>query len=184
MGRGVFVGVTVAGSTGGLSAFQLIRREGVSARSGTASACFAGHEHWRIREPDSIRSLFRRLPENASRLISAVVMGVVSGLSAVAFMLCVQFVFDNGIVRLSRMPLPVFIPASFAIVVVSCLIVGLLLWKLSPDSSGSGIPQLKTAFWKDLGFTEFRHAAVKFVTETLSIRSERPHGMSMRWCRS
>lgn len=119
--------------------------------------------------PDSIRSLFRRLPENASRLISAAVIGVVSGLSAVAFMLCIQFVFDNGIVRLSRMPLPVFIPASLAIVTVSCLIVGLLLWKLSPDSSGSGIPQLKTAFWKDLGFIEFRHAVVKFVAGTLSI---------------
>ena len=41
---------------------------------------------------DSIRSLFRRLPENASRLISAAVIGVVSGLSAVAFMLEHSFV--------------------------------------------------------------------------------------------
>ncbi len=118
---------------------------------------------------DDIRKAFRRLPENSSRLISAVVMGTVSGLSAVAFMLCVQFVFENGLVRLSNMPLSVFIPASLAVVLASSLAVGLLLGKLSPRSSGSGIPQLKTAFWKDLGFVEFRHAAVKFVAGALSI---------------
>ncbi len=118
---------------------------------------------------ESIRRLFRRLPENTSRLISAVVMGSVSGLSAVAFMVCTQFIFDNGLVRLSRMPLSVFIPASLAIVVVSGLIVGLLLGRLSPRSAGSGIPQLKTAFWKDLGFVEFRHALVKFVAGAVSI---------------
>ncbi len=111
----------------------------------------------------------RKLPENTSRLANAVLMGAVSGLAAVAFMVCVQFIFENGLERISSLPLPVFAAGSLLIVAVSSLAVGLLLGRLSPGSAGSGIPQLKTAFWKDLGFVETRHAVVKFIAGALSI---------------
>jgi CIC family chloride channel protein len=44
-----------------------------------------------------------------------------------------------------------------------------LLANLCPDAAGSGIPQLKLAFWKDFGHTPARLGWVKFVASALSI---------------
>ena len=49
------------------------------------------------------------------------------------------------------------------------MISGWLLTKFAPDAAGSGIPQLKLAFWKDFGHTPARLGWVKFVASALSI---------------
>jgi CIC family chloride channel protein len=49
------------------------------------------------------------------------------------------------------------------------LIVGFLLTRFAPQASGSGIPQLKLAFWKDFGVVPWRVVWVKFVAGVLSI---------------
>jgi CIC family chloride channel protein len=51
----------------------------------------------------------------------------------------------------------------------SSLIVGWLLSSFCPEAAGSGIPQLKVAFWKDFGFVPWRAVWVKFVAGILSI---------------
>ena len=41
--------------------------------------------------------------------------------------------------------------------------------KVSPDSEGSGVPKLKAAYWKDLGFISLRSVVVKFVAGILTL---------------
>ena len=62
-----------------------------------------------------------------------------------------------------------FLVGSFLLIVGTSLAVGLLLTVLAPAASGSGIPQLKLAFWKDFGAVPWRVTWVKFLAGVLSI---------------
>ncbi|MEI9865004.1 MAG: chloride channel protein [Limisphaerales bacterium] len=63
----------------------------------------------------------------------------------------------------------IFLFGSLAILVGSSLAVGWLLNSFCKEAAGSGIPQLKLAFWKDFGFTPWRVAWVKFLAGILSV---------------
>ncbi len=95
--------------------------------------------------------------------------GVCAGLGAVAFQLAITSLTQLGLVNLSHLSFPAFAAGSFGIVVVSSLIVGWLLSVLCPVAAGSGIPQLKLAFWKDFGAVPWRVAWVKFIAGSVSI---------------
>ncbi|HEY3862198.1 MAG TPA: chloride channel protein [Verrucomicrobiae bacterium] len=92
-----------------------------------------------------------------------------SGLSAVVFQWAINEIYANGIAALATRSKPVFIFGTLAIMLVSSLIVGLLLNLYCPVAAGSGIPQLKLAFWKDFGTVPFRIAWVKFIAGIASI---------------
>lgn len=62
-----------------------------------------------------------------------------------------------------------FVIASFLVITVTSLLVGFLLNVFSPEAAGSGIPQVKTAYWKELGYMKFKPVLVKFVAGVLSI---------------
>jgi len=49
------------------------------------------------------------------------------------------------------------------------VIVALLLRYVAPDAAGSGIPQLKTAYWKEMGYVDIRGVVVKFISGVVSI---------------
>ncbi|NBV24617.1 MAG: chloride channel protein, partial [Proteobacteria bacterium] len=49
------------------------------------------------------------------------------------------------------------------------MISGWLLHSVCTDAAGSGIPQLKTSFWKDFGYVPWRVLWVKFVAAILQI---------------
>ena len=102
-------------------------------------------------------------------VLTSCVYGLAAGLSAVAFQLTISLIYTKGLVRLSHQSLPTFALESLAIIVVSSLIVGILLAGYCPAASGSGIPQLKLAFWKDFGTVPWRIAWVKFVAGVVSI---------------
>ncbi|HUW41944.1 MAG TPA: chloride channel protein [Rectinemataceae bacterium] len=51
----------------------------------------------------------------------------------------------------------------------SSLAVGLLLNKLAPEAAGSGIPQLKAAYWKELGYVPIKPILIKFVAGAIGI---------------
>jgi len=59
--------------------------------------------------------------------------------------------------------------ASFLVITFTSLIVGFLLNIFSPEAAGSGIPQVKTAYWKELGYMKFKPVLVKFIAGVLSI---------------
>ncbi len=110
-----------------------------------------------------------RLPERPRTILKTCAYGLVAGLAAVAFQLAMNGVFRAGLVRLSLCSRSTFLWSSFALIMGTSLISGWLLNSFCKDAAGSGIPQLKTAFWKNFGYVPFRVLWVKFVAATLQI---------------
>jgi len=94
--------------------------------------------------------------------------GLAAGLATVAFQLAISALFRHGFKSLSTIGPGWFAMASLGIILVTSLLVGLIL-RLCPQAAGSGIPQLKAAFWADRGNIPLKVAIVKFTTGVLSI---------------
>ena len=95
--------------------------------------------------------------------------GVLAGLTAVLFQLGMNWVYRLGLVKLSHASKWTFVFGSFGVIVISSLIVGWLLSKFCREAAGSGIPQLKLAFWKEFGTVPFRVVWVKYLAGVISI---------------
>lgn len=115
------------------------------------------------------QSLVQRLPARWRAVLTTCVYGLGAGASAVAFQLGINWVYQLGFVRLSHQSQAIFYIGSFLLLMGSSLIVGWLLNSFCREAAGSGIPQLKLAFWKDFGMVPFRVIWVKFVAGILSI---------------
>lgn len=102
-------------------------------------------------------------------LLHSCAYGLGAGLSAVAFQLAITWLYNAGLLRLSQESKVTFALGSLAVIVGSSLVVGVLLSVFCPVAAGSGIPQLKLAFWKDFGTVPWRVAWVKFVAGVISI---------------
>ncbi len=113
--------------------------------------------------------LLRKLPKQAQTITVTTCYALAAGLGAVAFQYGITLGYRSGIVRLAHRTFPEFLLGSFGVMVGSSLMVGWLLNSFCPDAAGSGIPQLKIAFWKDFGFVSWRTVWVKFVAGILSI---------------
>ena len=110
-----------------------------------------------------------RLPEKTRPVVLTSAYGLIGAGAAVAFLVLTNLLYRSTFVPLARCSLPVFLVGSLAVVVGSSLIVGLLLFRFAPEAAGSGIPQLKIAYWKDLGWIPWHSTWVKFVAGVLSI---------------
>jgi CIC family chloride channel protein len=113
--------------------------------------------------------LVERLPGRSRAIVRTCVYGLGAGLAAVAFQVGMNALYREGILRWSRSSTGVFLAGSLAIILTTSLVVGWLLSRYAPEASGSGIPQLKTAFWKDFGYVPWRVVWVKYVAGVLSI---------------
>lgn len=111
----------------------------------------------------------QRLPVRGRTVLVSCVYGLVAGGAAVAFQLGINWVYRLGLVQLSHQSLGTFLVGSLALLVGSSLVVGWLLNSFCKEAAGSGIPQLKLAFWKDFGFVPWRIAWVKFVAGIISV---------------
>lgn len=117
----------------------------------------------RIWESLSIRQL--RLRENQLFLALTIVVGILAGLSAALFALAIElttrmfFGLDPTSARL------------FVVPIAGSLVAGVLLSKVFPGVRGSGIPQTKVAFHRDLGYIPARVPIGKFITGVLCIGS-------------
>ncbi len=116
-----------------------------------------------------LQSLVRKLPSRWRAVLTTCVYGLGAGASAVAFQLGTNWFYQLGLVRLSHQSPVMFYGGSFVVLIGSSLIVGWLLNSFCREAAGSGIPQLKLAFWKDFGFVPWRVVWVKFVAGVLSI---------------
>jgi CIC family chloride channel protein len=110
-----------------------------------------------------------KLPERPRTIFKTCAYGLVAGLVAVAFQLAMNGCYRAGIVRLSHCTHTTFLWSSFAVIMGTSLISGWLLNSFCADAAGSGIPQLKAAFWKNFGFVPFRVLWVKFIAATSQI---------------
>jgi len=111
----------------------------------------------------------KTVPETTRKIAATLAFAVVAGGSAVVFLLLTNLVYRIGIGALAgRSPLE-FAVGSFAIIAATSLLSGVIVHLVAPDTAGSGVPQLKAAYWKDLGFVKLRAAIVKFVAGVLTL---------------
>lgn len=116
-----------------------------------------------------ILSLLQRLPKPTRAVAQTCLYGLAAGAATVAFQLAMNWLYRAGLVRLSHQSRLTFVLGSFGILVGSSLVVGWLLNSFGREAAGSGIPQLKLAFWKDFGTVPWRVAWVKFIAGVISI---------------
>ena len=112
---------------------------------------------------------FQKLPLQARAITATAIFGLAAGLAAVAFHLAIHFVYEHGIVAVSHGSRLQFLVGSFLIVAVSSGIAGWLLTRFCTEAAGSGIPQVKLAFWKDFGVIPWRVVWVKFIGGAISV---------------
>ena len=110
-----------------------------------------------------------KLPERPRAILKTCAYGIAAGLVAVAFQLAINGGYQTGIVRLSHGSHTMFSWGSLGLILGTSLISGWMLNSLCKDAAGSGIPQLKAAFWKNFGFVPVRVLWVKFLAATLQI---------------
>ncbi|MEM8549737.1 MAG: chloride channel protein [Verrucomicrobiota bacterium] len=121
---------------------------------------------WLHALPDWLR---HRFSDNQRFLILCTVAGVCCGLAAVAFHLSIEWTFHTVwemAVSLGPVWFWIVMPLLPA---VGGLLVGLCLWKLSPESAGSGIPQTKAAFYNDFGQMKIKDGFFRFLLGTIYI---------------
>ena len=111
----------------------------------------------------------QRLPKQSRVVLQTCLYGLGAGASAVFFQLGINWLYRLGLAGLSRQSTSTFLIGSLAIIVVSSLLMGWLLNSFCREAAGSGIPQLKLAFWKDFGTVPWRVAWVKFIAGIVSI---------------
>jgi chloride channel protein, CIC family len=111
----------------------------------------------------------QKLPDNVRQMTQTVALSLAAGLSAVLFLFMTNLLFSLTFVRFAARSKVFFVLASFVLIMATSLVVGLLLNKLAPEAAGSGIPQVKSSYWKELGFLPFRSTLVKFFAGMLSI---------------
>ncbi len=127
-----------------------------------------GFEVWNV-YADFPARLIQRLPARTRPVFVTVLLGLSAGLAAVLFHLVIHFIYQQGLERLTHQSLPAFLLGSFLIVTGTSAAAGWLLTRFCPDAAGSGIPQLKLAFWKDFGYVPWRVVWVKFLGGALSV---------------
>ncbi|HUU05631.1 MAG TPA: chloride channel protein [Patescibacteria group bacterium] len=111
----------------------------------------------------------KEVPENVSMAIQTGVLSLLAGLSAVLFLFMTNLLFEKTYLAFSGRSTMFFILASFLVIISTSTVVGLLLNVFSPDAAGSGIPQVKSAYWKELGHLKIKPILIKFVAGILSI---------------
>ena len=117
----------------------------------------------------SFPNKLQHLPERSRFVAGIVLYSLAAGLVAVAFQIAINWVFWASFVYPSQLSPRWFPCVSLGVICVVSLLSGWLLTRFCPDAAGSGIPQLKLAFWKDFGHTPARLGWVKFIASTLSI---------------
>jgi CIC family chloride channel protein len=117
------------------------------------------------------RRAFDRLPFSEAQKITilTLLIGLLGGLAAVVFHVLLDFLQDHIIYRVAAASSWWRIPGVIAIPAIGGLIVGAGLCFWAPEARGSGIPQVKAAFYLDGGRIPFRALWGKMVFSSLNI---------------
>lgn len=119
--------------------------------------------------------ILARLPPRSRLYLATVLYGIGGGAVAVAFHTGIHELYAHTFEAWAGLSPSAFVWRTLALMVGAALVAGLLVSKVAPEAAGSGIPQLKLAYWKDFGWTNPRIIIVKFFAGVLSIGS----GMSL-----
>jgi chloride channel protein, CIC family len=116
-----------------------------------------------------IVALLQKIPENARPFIVTLLLSIAAALSAVLFMVVLKTIYTETYEAFAKESPLYFVTASFILITVTSLIVGFLLFVFSPEAAGSGIPQVKSSYWKEAGALNLKPVIVKFVAGIFSI---------------
>lgn len=114
-------------------------------------------------------TFFKKLQPKTRTTVQTCAYGLGAGVSAVAFHYAIHFVAKFSIEKAHEYPLEKFVWVSLISTVGTALVAGWLLTHFCREAAGSGIPQLKAAYWKDFGMMTWRQVWVKFVAAALQI---------------
>lgn len=117
----------------------------------------------------TILNLPQEVPDNIHLTITTGIISLAAALSAVAFLFITNFIFSKTYLIFVTRSKSYFVAASFLLISATSLLVGYLLNVISPEAAGSGIPQVKTAYWKELGYMNWKNVLVKFIGGAISI---------------
>lgn len=109
-----------------------------------------------------------KLPEDAHIVLQTIVLSLVAAGGAVLFMILINFLYGILFVKTSALSRVSFVILSFLFIMISSFLVSLLL-KNVPSAAGSGIPQVKAAYWKELGYIPIKDVIIKFVAGIISV---------------
>ncbi|MEM1059429.1 MAG: chloride channel protein [Verrucomicrobiota bacterium] len=112
---------------------------------------------------------FRALGAQPRYAIKTVGYGLVGAASAIALALAIEFLFSRTIEHFSHLAFWEFALYSLGSILATSALVGYLLSVYAPDAAGSGVPQLKLAYWERFGYVRWRETWVKFVACILSV---------------
>jgi len=118
---------------------------------------------------DALVRMLERLPTQSRTIIKTAVYGLAGGGIATAFHVGIGLLFNHTIRAMESARLAWFLAGSFFVVAGTSAISGWLLNSYCPEAAGSGIPQVKIAFWKEMGFIRWRVVWVKFIGGILSV---------------
>ncbi|HRE80085.1 MAG TPA: chloride channel protein [Opitutaceae bacterium] len=117
-----------------------------------------------------VQSWLAQATPGTRTLLRTVIYGLAAGASAVVFHMGVHFLYAHGIERLANNgSMATFLVGSFLIIAVTSGFSGWLLSSYCPEAAGSGIPQLKVAFWRDFGVMKLRVVWVKLLGGILTV---------------
>ncbi len=112
----------------------------------------------------------RKLPIDIRIYFLPFLYGLSGGLAAVAFQKGTSIIFSTFWEKPSQQMTPgTFAFFSLATILAASIIAGLILTFVSRDAAGSGIPQVKVAFWRDFGFMRGKVVIAKFFAGVISI---------------
>ncbi len=116
-----------------------------------------------------LAAYLQTLPRNGRPILLTTLYGLCAGLAAVVFEVGINQVYAQTYLRFAKWSPAGFMAGSFVMIVVTSLVAGWLLSRFCPEAAGSGIPQLKLAFWKDFGYVPAKVVWVKFVAGILTV---------------
>jgi CIC family chloride channel protein len=117
----------------------------------------------------SIAERFQQIHAKARPVLGTCLYGLVASLAAVGFQLAINWIYQRCYLDPAGHGFERFAIVSLAAIVGSSLLAGWLLTTLCPEAAGSGIPQVKLAYWKEFGYAPRRIAWIKFVAGVASI---------------
>ena len=117
----------------------------------------------------SLRTILTALPPRTRLYLATAIYGIAGGAVAVLFHESIHLIYSHTFEAWAHLTPGAFAWRTLVLMVGTALMAGLLVAKVCPAAAGSGIPQMKLAFWKDFGWAPLQMVWVKLVAGALSI---------------
>ena len=118
---------------------------------------------------ETLATRFHRFHDQIRPVLGTCLYGLVASSAAVAFQIAINWIYAFCLQHPASVGFSHFAWISLVAIVIASLITGWLLYSFCPEAAGSGIPQVKLAYWKGFGFAPRRIASIKFLAGIISI---------------